>query len=128
MPLRLVVSALLLGALLMCAGCGAVAAGSGSVAASSTRNTTGEIRATFNAGLRTTIDATLAACADESIMITSRQESGHGTTLWGNRQGKVVVITLQRVESDITSVSVTPPLNADSAVATQLLDAVSRHL
>lgn len=122
---RHLLSASLLVILMLCtAGCGAVAVGTTQSAMADAQTSV----ASYNAPLSDTFEATLAACQELGILVTDQKQEENTITVWGNSSGELMVVTLKRLDSDITQIDVQIGFIADKETARALQDAISSKL
>lgn len=121
-------AAMLLAAMLLCsAGCGAIIVG-GAAAAGTYVYLDGQAKNTYSASLQRSYDASLAACRELSIPVTSESRGGSSATIKGKLSGDTVVIAMELVGDDRTEITVRVGLFGNESASRRIHATISRHL
>ncbi|MUM77558.1 DUF3568 family protein [Pseudodesulfovibrio sp. F-1] len=124
---RAVATALLLVTLLGSAGCGAILLG-GAAAAGTYVYFDGQAKNTYNASFQKAYDASLAACRELTIPVTSETRDGTSGKITGKLSGDTVIISLKLVGDNLTEITVRVGLIGNESASRRIHATISRHL
>ncbi|MFH1913244.1 MAG: DUF3568 family protein [Pseudomonadota bacterium] len=124
---RATATALLLVTLLCSAGCGAILLG-GAAAAGTYVYLDGQARNTYSASLQQGYDASLAACRELTIPVTSKAKDGTSAKITGKLSGDTVIISMKLVGDNLTQITVRVGMFGDESTSRRIHATISRHL
>jgi hypothetical protein len=122
------IAAMLLSAMLLCsAGCGAILLG-GAAAAGTYVYLDGQAKNTYKASLQKSFDASMAACKELSIPVTSESKDGSSAKIVGKLSGDTVYITMKLVGDNLTEISVRVGLFGNESASRRIHATIARRL
>lgn len=113
--------------LLGTAGCGAIIVG-GAAAAGTYAYLNGQAKGTYSTSIAQAFDASLTACKELGIPVTSQSMSGAKGTIRGKLSGDTVTIDLKLVGDTITEITVRVGLWGNEAASHRIHNAISQKL
>lgn len=124
---RAMATALLLATLLLSAGCAAILVG-GAAATGTYVYLDGQAKNTYSASLQKSYDASLAACRELTIPVTSTAKDGTSGKITGKLSGDTVIISMKLVGDNQTQITVRVGMFGNESASRRIHAAISRHL
>jgi len=124
---RAMATTLLLGTLLFSAGCAAILVG-GAAATGTYVYLDGQAKNTYQASLQKSYNASLAACRELTIPVTSETRDGTSGKITGKLSGDTVIISMKLVGDNLTEITVRVGLFGNESASRRIHATISRHL
>jgi len=113
--------------LIVCSGCGAVIVG-GLSAAGTYVYLDGQSEATYDASLSRAYKASLRACKDLGIPVTTQTMDGASAKVEGKLSGDTVILSLKLVGDGLTQITVRVGLLGNENQSRRIHNAIKKHL